>query len=201
MAQHKKDQIKERIDAAALKVFSHKGFPASKIADISAASGISVGNIYRYYKNKDDLFYSLIPEAFPPQILQAIQRKISAARPDCNPESSGVREAADDFSRFILANREKVLIVLAGSSGTKYESMRSELAARMLSTVKTIYQDKYEAFLRKYGSDETLLLIYENLISAYSRILDSDCSHEKLNERVRQIDLYHFSGITRLLEL
>jgi AcrR family transcriptional regulator len=201
MTQYKKDQIKERIDAAALKVFSQKGFPAAKISDISAASGISVGNIYRYYKSKDEILYSLIPEDFPPQIMKAVESKMSAARTEVNPDGERHKNAADDFFRFILENRERFLIVLSGSGGTKYEPIRSELAGRLLSTVKAIYKGKYDLFIRKYGNDETLLLIYENLISAYSQVLGLDCSEEELIIRIRQIDLYHFSGITRLLEL
>jgi AcrR family transcriptional regulator len=33
------------------------------MADIAKKAGLSVGNLYLYYKNKDELFHSVIPES------------------------------------------------------------------------------------------------------------------------------------------
>jgi AcrR family transcriptional regulator len=54
---------REQIIAAALKVFSTKGFHKATNKDIAqAAGGISPGLIYWYFKDKEDLFLSIIRE-------------------------------------------------------------------------------------------------------------------------------------------
>ena len=201
MAQYKKDTIKESIDAAALNVFSEKGYQAAKVADISAFSGVSVGNIYRYYKNKDEIFYSVVPESFPDQLLGVIRDKINAARDKHDAGSRQFEDVTEAFFCFMLANQKKILIVLTGSNGTQYSDMRSQLAGSLLSVVKSIYEEKYIAYISRFGSDEMLHLIYENLIAAYGHVLGLSYTEKEMVNLIKQINLYHFSGITRLLNI
>ncbi|EKQ51569.1 MULTISPECIES: TetR/AcrR family transcriptional regulator [unclassified Clostridium] len=57
------DKLK-KIQEAAVKVFSQKGYKETKIVDIAKLAEISPGTIYLYFKNKKELFSSLnIPEA------------------------------------------------------------------------------------------------------------------------------------------
>lgn len=49
-------QIRDRILAAAGRVFSDKGFHSSTIADVVRESGLSVGAIYTYFSSKEELF-------------------------------------------------------------------------------------------------------------------------------------------------
>lgn len=53
--------MKQEIESAALKVFFQKGFSDAKMNDIADEIQISVGNIYTYFKNKKELFYSVVP--------------------------------------------------------------------------------------------------------------------------------------------
>ncbi|HCY86413.1 MAG TPA: hypothetical protein DHV36_14855, partial [Desulfobacteraceae bacterium] len=45
--------------AAALTVFSQKGYAASKIIDIARAANVGKGTIYEYHRSKEDLFFAL----------------------------------------------------------------------------------------------------------------------------------------------
>jgi AcrR family transcriptional regulator len=49
-------EIRERIVAAALRVFGERGFHGATMQDVVRESGLSVGAIYTYFKGKDDLF-------------------------------------------------------------------------------------------------------------------------------------------------
>jgi AcrR family transcriptional regulator len=48
-------EIRDRILAAAIRVFSEKGYHSSTIADVVRESGLSVGAIYTYFSGKDEL--------------------------------------------------------------------------------------------------------------------------------------------------
>ena len=50
---------KRKIEAAALQVFVKQGFHGTSIRDIANASGVSIGNIYNYYKTKEDLYKAI----------------------------------------------------------------------------------------------------------------------------------------------
>lgn len=49
-------QVRDRIVAAALRVFTDKGYHGSTIADVCRESGLSVGAIYTYFSSKEALF-------------------------------------------------------------------------------------------------------------------------------------------------
>ncbi len=51
---------KEKILEAALKVFSEYGYKSSSIKAIANIAGISVGGVYLYFKNKEELYTTLV---------------------------------------------------------------------------------------------------------------------------------------------
>ena len=50
---------RESIMQAAIEVFSKKGFQAAGISEIAQTAGVADGTIYQYFKNKEDLFFSI----------------------------------------------------------------------------------------------------------------------------------------------
>ena len=58
-----KDERREQILSAALKVFASRGFAATRISDIVGAGGVSHGLLYHYFKSKEEIFYELVTRA------------------------------------------------------------------------------------------------------------------------------------------
>ena len=54
-----KSDKRERILAAAERVFARHGFFAAKVSEIAKEAGVADGTIYLYFKNKDDLLICL----------------------------------------------------------------------------------------------------------------------------------------------
>jgi AcrR family transcriptional regulator len=59
-----RDERREQILSAALKLFAAKGLASTRASDIAAAIGISQGLVYRYFTSKEEIFTTLIREAF-----------------------------------------------------------------------------------------------------------------------------------------
>lgn len=55
-------ESRKRIINAAMGVFSRHGYAKANIRDIARTAGISVGGVYLYFKNKEELYKSLIKE-------------------------------------------------------------------------------------------------------------------------------------------
>jgi TetR/AcrR family fatty acid metabolism transcriptional regulator len=55
----KKDK-EQAIFEAALKIIKQKGFHKARMSDISKEAGISYGLVYHYFKNKEDLFDTIL---------------------------------------------------------------------------------------------------------------------------------------------
>ncbi len=58
-----KDERREQLLSAALKVFAAKGFAAAKISDIASRAGLSHGLVYHYFSSKEQIFLALLERA------------------------------------------------------------------------------------------------------------------------------------------
>lgn len=70
-----RQQKKERIIEAAVKVFARKGFYTANVKDVAKAAGVADGTIYLYFKNKDDLLISLFEHKMQ-NILQRFEKAL-----------------------------------------------------------------------------------------------------------------------------
>lgn len=200
MAQYKKDLIKESIDFAALTVFASKGYRGTKITDISDCARISVGNIYKYYKSKEEIFFSVTPESFIESVKRVLYKKIVAA----SNENLGLLENAEDFwlnnqevIEFLVENRERVLIVLKYNRGTKYENTKEELIRFLIDSVNKTSNSNLG---KKNNIDFILKLIYSSLIDTTLTVLEEKNSLEEVKESLLEINKYHLFGIIGLLK-
>jgi len=65
-----KKQRRREIARASIEVFSQNGFHGTKVADITKALGMSTGTFYIYFKDKQELFVSVVDE-----VVRAIVRE------------------------------------------------------------------------------------------------------------------------------
>ena len=64
MARSRDDNKRKAVMLSAVSLFSTKGYAATSIQDIVAHSGFSVGTVYNYFQNKEELLTSLIEEGW-----------------------------------------------------------------------------------------------------------------------------------------
>lgn len=54
------EKNQEKIERAALRLFIQRGFYGTSVRDIAKGAGVSLGNLYNYYRTKEQLFNSLV---------------------------------------------------------------------------------------------------------------------------------------------
>ncbi len=64
MAQVLKEEVRDRIVKSATDEFFDKGFENSSLRKIARESGITPGNLYRYYDNKEVLYEAIVGESY-----------------------------------------------------------------------------------------------------------------------------------------
>lgn len=97
------------ITAAAVKLFATKPFHKVRLDDVAAAAKVGKGTLYLYFKSKDDLYISIIYDAFA-KVLAHLRE-----------EPAGQNELAWDSLRRIVS----ALSHFAVSNPNIYELMRS----------------------------------------------------------------------------
>jgi TetR/AcrR family transcriptional regulator, acrAB operon repressor len=71
------DRNQLKIEEAALRVFTRQGYHGTSVREIAEAAGVSLGNLYNYYANKEDLFARLVKRY--EEKMAARQRKLLAS--------------------------------------------------------------------------------------------------------------------------
>mgnify|MGYP001807362610 FL=1 len=87
----KGQRTRKNILNCARKVFARAGYVTLRMSDVAEESGVSMGALYRYFQNKDDLFVNLIGDIH--------EQMFSASRA---PEQDF---AADPYQALLAANR------------------------------------------------------------------------------------------------
>ena len=67
----RKEDRPAEIIAAALKLFTNKGFMATRLDEVAKQAGISKGTLYLYFESKEALFKAVVTEFVIPQIVKA----------------------------------------------------------------------------------------------------------------------------------
>lgn len=123
--QRLKQERREQIMQAALKVFARKGLAATKISDIAAACDLSYGLIYHYFHDKDELYFALVERA-----LQGALQLTAAARTGPEPAWERLRTLCADMIAGFRASPEYFQIILQALLSEQPPSAVYTLAAR-----------------------------------------------------------------------
>lgn len=129
---------KARILRAAVSEFAAKGFSAANINTIALSAGISIGAMYKYFKRKDDLFLSVIDQAY--RVLEKVLTDIAADDGGLFDKIERMIRAAQEYSRrypelnqIYLDMTSEGLAHLSRQLSGKLESISAQLYRRLLA--------------------------------------------------------------------
>ncbi|OAA88828.1 TetR/AcrR family transcriptional regulator [Clostridium coskatii] len=199
MVQYKKDDVKERINNAALKVFSEKGYEKATISDISREANVSVGNIYKYYKSKEDIFYSVVPESFVEELKKLIKTKIIMWKEEDKKVENNLL-MNKNLTNLMMNNRRIMTALFNGSKNTKYENLKDEIIELLSNLVINNYTFEGMQSVNEESRKLFLRCIFENLINMMSNIVLNVKKEEDLSALLRDINKYHTFGITGIIK-
>lgn len=106
--QYLKNDVREKILKAAIAEFKENGYANASIRNIAVNAHISLGNIYRYFTNKEALYCAVVEP-----LMEEIVRKIDSEFEHGNVEAKDVSDATVDF---IWENRDKLEIINQGNT-------------------------------------------------------------------------------------
>ena len=129
--QIQKENVRINIIEAAREEFFDKGFKGASMRTISAKSKVKLGNIYNYFKNKDEI----LTEVLRP-LLNALEKNMEDHnKPDyINTNVFTSREyQLENIHRYvqlILKYREELKLLFFNCYGSVYENFREEFSDR-----------------------------------------------------------------------
>ena len=125
-----KDEIREKIENAAIEVFLEKGFSGASMQNVAARAGVSVSNIYNYFESKEKLFATIVDPVNIQlnQLLEKLmQHETGKSFEDRDFIEGFIQTIAVGIGMLIKKNRRQLLLIFDKSYGTKYEHTKEKL--------------------------------------------------------------------------
>jgi len=197
VAQILKEEVRERITQAALAAFARDGFTGTRMAHVARNAGVATGNLYRYFSNKNEMFYSLVDDTFVARLMALFERRIAALDGvDDIAELAPDAEFflfAEDLLRFCIDNRLRVVILLQKTAGTRHDGFADRLVTRLT-----------ELAIKHFGlaagdlgptTRFNLQRIYSGFVDSMAAILSRFESETDIRRAVDEFSNYHLTGV------
>lgn len=151
--QYLKDDVKQKIINSAITEFRKNGYQGASMREIAANASIVSGNIYRYFKNKEDLFNCTVEPTC--KYLQKLELDFQK-----DMEEDAVNSMGDNNHRVVERISAKIIeafleygteleILLENSEGTKYAGIKENLK----QVVSKSMHDNYLVELKRNGKN------------------------------------------------
>ncbi|MFJ7648502.1 TetR/AcrR family transcriptional regulator [Lysinibacillus sp. NPDC097279] len=189
--QYLKEEIKNRILLAALDEFKEKGYSSASIRNIASNADIALGTVYKYFKNKEDLFNSIVDPVYN-DLFAAINKIIMT---EVNPDDKLI-EIKNKILDIFKGHSKELLILFGKSKGSKYENFKDELVDVLH---KILQKETFSRFEDKSVVKEPFIfyVLSANFIDGIYTILKTQENGEKIGMLIDQLIFLSFHSIER----
>lgn len=184
MPQVQKDEVRDRIQQAALTIFAEHGFRGATMAMIAERAELAVANLYRYYKNKDALFDAVVPASLADRHRVLLERSVRSL-------SVGKSRTAetDELLQFWIAHRVAVVVLLDRAEDTTYADYGARFVKQLVELTVNELPTVDKAVLR---------IIFDNTRRAIATILASNTSERAIRDAITTFRTYQMGGLSAL---
>lgn len=120
--QYLKDEVRKSIEEEALKEFMLKGYEGASVRNIAKNSNTSVGNFYKYFSSKEDLYENVIGSVYN-RFIDYIKRFDTV---ELNENAEVIFYGlVEEIMEIFNESSAEISILLNQSKGSKYENCKS----------------------------------------------------------------------------
>jgi len=172
VAQYKKEDIRKKILENAKAEFLELGYKNASVASIARKSQIGVGNVYRYFKNKEAILDAIVTP-----VVERIKKTLIADTDhnDVNNHENIlniISEIMKEINDLAINYKEEIIIVLQGCETTKYFSIKEEIICSLSFEIKKFIEKRLEDKISKINI-ELAMPISVALIEGSIRIIST----------------------------
>lgn len=196
MPQVLKEEVRQRILAAALEVFAGHGYLGATMALIAERAGLGTASLYRYYASKDDLFAAVVTPDLAQRFASLLERRVRAlsrAVLGGAPPSEG--DQGEEMLRFWVENRLAVVILLDRAAGTAHERYGERFVELLVTETLAQIRAVHPGLRVSAPARFVLTRIFENTRRMLAAILEEHESERALREAIEVFWSYQIPGI------
>jgi len=185
-----KDSIRERIEASAIKLFRSHGYDKVSMRKIAADAHMTVGNIYRYFDNKDHLFESLITPTLD-KIMFLVSDEVTKKMVD-EPEKNTefVKRIIDIFLDIHRSEADILDMLINSCEGSRVNKPAATISGMLASRMENLILDYIDLTGIDLNAKVLSNMLCDSLVDNFIRIL-----YEFDDDESRKVHMYHIAQI------
>lgn len=182
-----REERAQSILKAAETLFARDGYHQTSVEQIADQAEISVGTVYVYYKNKEDLLIQLLDE-----ISFQLRAQLGDEFKKSDADLEGIKRAGNTFfQEFCVKYPEKVAIMLRESIGQSplVETHRKQIFDKFIADVLNAMERVSENINLKFRSPFSTEVIAMSIMGIYERIAYQCLISQDRSEDIKDIGL------------
>lgn len=204
MPQVPKAHVRDAIVRAAAEELAAYGYEGATLSRIAAQAGTSIGNLYKYFANKEELLAATVPESLARRAQELLTQRVQALGTQRDvqelTQDHPYRRASEELFSFTLAHRHELVFLLCRAHGTGFESFAEDVAARLSRAALRYATEAYSGLRLSAAQRRALIRIYRAFVGSIAAILDAEVSERALGDAVAQLSTYHLAGLKAFFE-
>jgi len=158
---------------------------------------MTVGNLYRYFKDKEALFYYVISPAYN-SLMELVRESMEIVK--YKFDNSFFEFLAERILKICKEHKIELLILFEGSSGTKYEKAKEEMMLVVEDFLKGNLLKRLKEKSVEIEDVYLLRVIAVGFVEGMTMIAKKYDSDEKLQKVAAQFIAFYFSGVLKRFE-
>jgi AcrR family transcriptional regulator len=196
MPQVLKDDVRERILAAALEVFAAQGYVGATMTAIAQRAGLGTASLYRYYPGKGELFDAVVTPALAERFEALLEGRVRAlAHLALRMPAPRADDQGEEMLRFWVENRLAVVVLLDRAEGTTYAPFGERFVELLVSTTLTQLRAAHPGLRVGAAARFVLTRIFENTRRMLADILEAHPDERALREAIEGFWSYQIPGL------
>lgn len=181
--QYLKKEIREKILAAAIEEFKEHGYSDASVRNIANNAEISLGNIYRYYTNKEALYFAVI-NPFMESIRNYVEHGFVF-------EGKTMKQVSEVLVDFLMKYSDELLIIRKGNT-VHYETFIAYIVNVISNKIHEMLEKVFPEINEKIQNNEFYDAIAEGFLTSLFKVLKNGDSPEVQERKTREIITFYF---------
>ena len=157
--EERSERSRAQILESALTLFSHRGYGATSVRDIAESAGVSKGNVYHHFPDKETIFRALLDQYFQAMSTPdfPFNRALATGTFPENLEALGkaARETVKDYREYVAL----IYVDVVEFDGTHIRKFYSDMSRR------------FDAFMKKHDMNDKLAGRLQDGLSPISAVM------------------------------
>lgn len=181
--QYLKKEIREKIIAAAIEEFKEHGYSDASIRNIANNAEISLGNVYRYFTNKEALYFAVI-NPFMESIRQTIERDFAF-------EGKSMKEVSEVLVSFLMEYSNELIIIRKGNT-VHYDAFVKYIVDVIAQKLKLMLSENFPEIDEKITNPNFAPSVAEGFLTSLFLVLNGNDPTEVQERYIRELITFYF---------